>query len=176
VRPLLVLTLIIAMLGFGGILIVRALFAPESFDKISERFRLAREIFLVFAGTFSTIVGFYFGSETNKDEDGGAPTVQLSYAGTNVVATIAEGTAPFIAIYTAAGAPGGNVVQSNDRALIFPAGATCPENATVLVVDGRGRQTTGTVTCPAPGGTGTPPDNTANGAANASVTNGAAPQ
>ena len=55
-RPILVFTLIVAMLGFGGLLIGRALFSDEPHDQFQNRFRHAREIFLVFAFVFVVLV------------------------------------------------------------------------------------------------------------------------
>lgn len=65
-RPILVFTLIIAMLGFGGTLIFRSLFSTESTESFQQRFRLAREIFLVYSGIFGTIIGFYFGAASGE--------------------------------------------------------------------------------------------------------------
>ncbi|HEX8654495.1 MAG TPA: hypothetical protein VF693_04650 [Allosphingosinicella sp.] len=149
IRPLLVLTLIVAMLGFGGILIVRPLFAPVAVPQFTERFRLAREIFLVFAGTFGTIIGFYFGAEEDE-ESRRPPAVEVTYSAGRVTAAVTGGAAPFIGFYTPADG-NGRVVQSTERALSFAVGATCPVGATVLVVDGAGRQADGTVDCTAPG-------------------------
>lgn len=63
-RPILTLAAIIATLAYGGGLIFGALFSNEG--KFDERFRMAREIFLVFSGVFATIVGFHFGTGTEK--------------------------------------------------------------------------------------------------------------
>jgi hypothetical protein len=146
VRPLLVLTLIIAMLGFGGLLIVRALFMPDSFDKVSERFRLAREIFLIFAGTFSTIVGFYFGSETDHDDDSSAPTVMVGYGDGRVSATVSGGHEPFLGIFTRDGDDAGRTMTVDER-LLSIASAGCPAGASIVVVDGRGQRSETGVDC-----------------------------
>ncbi|HEY0011348.1 MAG TPA: hypothetical protein VGB79_00680 [Allosphingosinicella sp.] len=176
VRPLLVLTLIIAMLGFGGLLIVRALFAPESFDKLSERFRLAREIFLVFAGTFGTIVGFYFGSETDNDAGDAAPTVEVGHAEGRVTATVSGGHAPFMGIYTPKDAPAGSTMTVAGRTLTFAVAEECPTGAEVEVIDGRGRRVETAVTCPAPDEAAPPPtgnDNLTDNIGNAAGENAA---
>jgi hypothetical protein len=150
-RPVLVFTLIIAMLGFGGLLITRALFADAADDKFQNQFRHAREIFLVFAGIFGTIIGFYFGASDDENDTG--PSVEVSYAGTQVTAAVSGGAGPFIGIFTPSGGTGGQVVRSSERALNFAGVAECPKDATVLVIDGTGKQTSGSVSCPAPGGT-----------------------
>jgi len=66
VRPILVIAAIISTIVFGGTLIVASLFSAEgSFD---ERFRRAREVFLVFSGIFGTVFGFYFGAGESKQQ------------------------------------------------------------------------------------------------------------
>ena len=47
---------------FGGALLFGALFSSEGGQELTDRFRHAREIFLVFSGIFGTVVGFYFGA------------------------------------------------------------------------------------------------------------------
>ncbi|WP_089723900.1 hypothetical protein [Candidatus Thiosymbion oneisti] len=65
-RPLLVIAAILSTITFGGTLIVAPLFSSEgTFD---ERFRRAREIFLVFSGVFGTVIGFYFGANDSQEE------------------------------------------------------------------------------------------------------------
>ena len=59
-RPILTITAVLATITFGGGLVFAALFSNEgAFD---NRFRMAREIFLVFSGVFATVVGFHFGN------------------------------------------------------------------------------------------------------------------
>ena len=89
-RPLLVIAAIISTITFGGALLLGALFSSEgSFD---ERFRRAREIFLVFSGIFGTVLGFYFGAGESQGP-------QLSVAGmledTTVIAYATGGTPPY---------------------------------------------------------------------------------
>lgn len=74
-RPILTLAAIIATLTYGGGLIFSALFSSEG--KFDERFRMAREIFLVFSGVFATIVGFHFGKQDNPNPDDTAAALQL---------------------------------------------------------------------------------------------------
>jgi hypothetical protein len=146
IRPLLVLTLIIAMLGFGGLLMVRALFAPYQGAQLQERFRLGREVFLVFSGIFGTIIGFYFGAE--DDERGGAPTVAIAFENGRVTAAVAEGVEPFLGIFTPRDQTGGRVMDADDRVLSYAVeGGACPDGATVVVVDGRGHRADGIVDC-----------------------------
>ena len=71
-RPILTVAAIIATLAYGGGLIFSALYSNEG--KFEERFRMAREIFLVFSGVFATIVGFHFGAGNNAT--GGAGGVE----------------------------------------------------------------------------------------------------
>jgi hypothetical protein len=147
-RPLLVLTLIVSMLGFGGLLIVRALFAPMTINgtEFQARFRMAREIFLVFSGIFGTIIGFYFGAA--DDVPGGAPTVEIAFADGRVTAAVAEGAEPFMGIFTPDGASGGTVMEADGRLLSYTvADGACPAGAAIVVIDGRGRRAEGNVSC-----------------------------
>src|SRR5262245_914612 len=63
-RPLLVVTAIISTIAFGGALLLGSLFSAEG--SVEDRFRRAREVFLVFSGIFGTVVGFYFGAGESK--------------------------------------------------------------------------------------------------------------
>lgn len=65
-RPLLTIASIIATLAFGGGLVFAALFSDEA--TFESRFRMAREIFLVFSGVFATVVGFHFGSASGDSQ------------------------------------------------------------------------------------------------------------
>jgi hypothetical protein len=58
-RAVLLLALTFAFVTFGGALLIAPLFSEGS---IEERFRRSREVFLLFAGMFTTVVGFYFAS------------------------------------------------------------------------------------------------------------------
>lgn len=57
-RAVLLLALTFAFVTFGGTLLITPFFSQ--WNLFDERFRRAREIFLLFSGTFATIVGFYF--------------------------------------------------------------------------------------------------------------------
>ncbi len=63
-RPVLVLAATISTIIFGGALLLGSLFSSEG--TLDERFRRAREIFLVFSGVFGTVIGFYFGAGESK--------------------------------------------------------------------------------------------------------------
>jgi hypothetical protein len=65
-RAVLLLALTFAFVTFGGTLLVTPFFSASTEGRgFDERFRRSREIFLLFAGMFSTIVGFYFASANN---------------------------------------------------------------------------------------------------------------
>jgi len=90
VRPLLVAAAVVSTIGFGGALLLGALFSSDgSFD---NRFRSAREVFLVFAGIFGTVVGFYFGAG-----DGGREGLQLdsSLSGQSLLIHVRGGSPPY---------------------------------------------------------------------------------
>jgi hypothetical protein len=146
-RPILVFTLIIAMLGFGGLLIVRALFSCEAGAELQNRFRLAREIFLVYAGIFGTIIGFYFGAADgagSRPPSLGTPV----FAAGRVSVVVEGGRAPFLGLFTPRGQVGGQMMAVADRTLSFEIPG-CPADAEILVVDGEGRRAEAKVTCPA---------------------------
>lgn len=63
-RPLLVIAAIVSTIAFGGALLLGSLFSTEG--TFEDRFRHAREIFLVFSGVFGTVIGFYFGASDPK--------------------------------------------------------------------------------------------------------------
>jgi hypothetical protein len=139
-RPILVFTLIVAMLGFGGLLIYRALFSPDGGAALQERFRLAREIFLVYAGIFGTIIGFYFGAADNQNA--AAPTLRVAVAAQRQLsATVDGGSAPFLGVLTLAGQTGGTTMTVSERTLSASVPETiCPHDASIVVVDGLGRR------------------------------------
>jgi hypothetical protein len=58
-RAVLLVALTFAFVIFGGALLIYPLFAEGT---LQERFRHSREVFLLFSGMFTTIVGFYFAS------------------------------------------------------------------------------------------------------------------
>lgn len=143
-RPILVFTLIVAMLGFGGMLMFRSLFGGETQTEFEQRFRLAREIFLVYAGIFGTIIGFYFGA-ADGDAVPDPVSAALTFSDGQITAQAAGGTPPF-AGYLQRKDPPLNIVleaNGNDRALTGPLPAgSCPQDATVFIIDGAGHRGT----------------------------------
>lgn len=89
-RPLLVIAAIISTIAFGGALLIGSLFSSEG--TFEERFRHSREIFLVFAGIFGTVIGFYFGAGDSKTSQIGIDAI-LEDA--TVVAYANGGTPPY---------------------------------------------------------------------------------
>jgi hypothetical protein len=144
-RPVLVFTLIVAMLGFGGLMIFKAF--DGNVDK--ENFAHAREIFLVFAGIFGTIIGFYFGAA--DQQDGTPPSLsEPAYVNGAISVEIAGGAAPFISLLTVESRPQDSQVRQGDlRALSFDVGEHCPPDASITVVDGDGNRDQAEITCPA---------------------------
>ncbi|MGZ8285324.1 MAG: hypothetical protein ACXW27_08085 [Allosphingosinicella sp.] len=167
-RPILVLTLIICMLGFGGLLIVRSLFTTEPAEAFERRFRLAREVFLVFAGIFGTIIGFYFGA-ADEETANETPAVEVAFSEGQVTAAVSGGAGPFLGILTLEGDSAGELMSVDERMLSFKV-AQCPAGARVVVVDGRGRRAEGEVDCgdsDVPGNVTQPDEVGADDAANA---------
>lgn len=166
-RPVLVFTLIVAMLGFGGLMIFKAFDG----DVPKENFAHAREIFLVFAGIFGTIIGFYFGAADNEDST--PPSLsEPHYAAGRISVEITGGSAPFISLLTVESRPDDSQVrQGDDRALSFDVGH-CPNDASITVVDGDGNRDQAEITCPAeePAATGADA-NTVDNMANAVAAN-----
>ena len=105
-RPILVFTLIISMLGFGGVLIFRSQFTDEPPEEFERRFRLGREIFLVYSGIFGTIIGFYFGAASGEEAAAKPPTLSglVIQADGLLSAEIQDGSAPFTGTFRLAGA------------------------------------------------------------------------
>lgn len=144
-RPVLVFTLIVAMLGFGGMLMFKSLFGTEPHTEFEQRFRLAREVFLVYAGIFGTIIGFYFGA---ADEDPGSAPLSASFALKEgvVSAQVSGGIPPFVA-YLQRKSPKLEIVlesKGGDRLLVAPTplpANECPNESTLYVVDGAGART-----------------------------------
>lgn len=89
-RPLLVIAAITSTIAFGGALLLGSLFSSEG--KFEDRFRHAREIFLVFSGIFGTVIGFYFGA---SDSIGPQLSVSATLEGATLVAYVAGGTPPY---------------------------------------------------------------------------------
>lgn len=161
-RPILVFTLIASMLGFGGMMIQSAL--SQSVTEIEKRFPLAREVFLIFAGTFGTVTGFYFGSAGGPAATPAPLAVKPSFAAGRLLIAVEGGAAPFLAIVTPAGGASGYQQRSTERSLTIPlpAGASCPDKAAITLVDGRGQISETVLACPAatapsPGPVASPP-------------------
>lgn len=149
-RLILVLTLIVSMLGFGGLMIARALFGSGDADDLNTRYRLAREVFLVFAGTFGTVTGFYFGSAGTGMAAATPFAVKSSFAGGKVLLTIEGGAAPFVALLAPDGKSASTLQHSAERAISFEVGGdACPDKAKITVVDGRGQQSETVLACDA---------------------------
>ena len=89
-RPLLVIAAIMSTIAFGGALLFGSLFSSDG--TFEERFRHAREIFLVFSGIFGTVIGFYFGAGEGK---GPILSVSATLQETTLVAYAAGGTPPY---------------------------------------------------------------------------------
>ena len=161
-RPVLVFTLIVAMLGFGGLLIVRALFSNDSDERMQTRFRLAREVFLVFSGIFGTIIGFYFGAA--DDDEPSPPSLSApAFADGRIDVAIEGGRGPFITMLTLGSGPGGQVIEGDDRTISFViAGGACPANASLTVVDGEGQRDEAELVCPGAAPAAPPANETAN--------------
>jgi len=89
-RPLLVVAAIMSTIAFGGALLIGSLFSSDG--TFEERFRHAREIFLVFSGVFGTVIGFYFGAGEGK-----APGLMVSgdLQDSAVVAYATGGSPPY---------------------------------------------------------------------------------
>ncbi len=89
-RPLLVVAAIMSTIAFGGALLIGSLFSSDG--TFEERFRHAREIFLVFSGVFGTVIGFYFGAGETK---GAGLIVSADVQESAIVAYATGGTPPY---------------------------------------------------------------------------------
>jgi hypothetical protein len=136
VRPILVIASIISTIIFGGTLIVAALFSAEgTFD---ERFRRAREIFLVFSGIFGTVFGFYFGAGESKQQ----LIFDATRDGNTVTVYASGGTSPYK--ITATCDPKNNdakVQEVKDGFVIFTfTESECKDSIVVSAIDSKGLQ------------------------------------
>ena len=143
-RSVLVFTLSVAMLGFGGLLMVRTLYATGSADELRERFRNAREVFLVFSGIFGSLIGFYFGT-AGSGTAADPPTVAGLTVGQDgtLVATITNGRAPFsgrIRLHAGDDFALATTNVPNQLSVWLDPAKYCPAGATVTVTDGDRRQ------------------------------------
>jgi hypothetical protein len=148
-RPVLVFTLIIAMLGFGGTLIFRSLFSRDPIDDFHQRFRLAREIFLVYSGIFGTIIGFYFGAASGETASADPPSLSalVVQADGRVAAEIQGGAGPFNGTIRLVGAEDDLSLVVSDRhiSIQLTPGEDCPAGAVLSVRDERSRTASLTV-------------------------------
>jgi hypothetical protein len=148
-RPVLVFTLIIAMLGFGGTLIFSSLFSQDSTDAFHQRFRLAREIFLVYSGIFGTIIGFYFGAASSGPASADPPSVSglAVEASGRVAAEIQGGSGSFTGTLRLSGAEEdlSLVVSGRQVSIQLTRARDCPAGAVLTVRDERSRTATLTV-------------------------------
>jgi len=147
-RSVLVFTLSVAMLGFGGLLMVRTLYSSDQIDQMRERFRNAREVFLVFSGIFGTIIGFYFGTASGSPAD--PPTLAAITVGQDgmVVATSSKGRAPFtgrIRLLNGDDLALAPTSVANQLSVGLSLTRDCPAGASVTVIDGDRRQVEGKV-------------------------------
>ncbi len=141
-RPLIVFTLIVAMLSFGGLLIVRALFANEEDQQLQTRFRHAREVFLVFSGVFSTVIGFYFGTGAGSATTDPPTLAPATIARTGVVSVVVnKGRAPYGGNIRLLGEDEGRpfAVVGNTLSIPLDPRNECPAGARITVSDSESR-------------------------------------
>jgi hypothetical protein len=147
-RSVLVFTLSVAMLGFGGLLMVSTLYSSDDIGKMRERFRNAREVFLAFSGIFGTIIGFYFGTVSGSPAD--PPTiagVSVGLDGT-VIATVSKGRAPFTGRIRLLGGDDLSLAPTdvaNQLSVRLDPARDCAAGAVVMVADGDARRAEKTV-------------------------------
>jgi len=144
-RPILTVAAIIATLAYGGGLIFSALYSNEG--KFEDRFRMAREIFLVFSGVFATIVGFHFGANNGADRVVESGTRQLELAvgrGDNsgeLKLTVTGGTPPYTVTTTGTNIRNVAPTTSDTSPIVIhinPEEATKPWTVSFSVVDKAG--------------------------------------
>jgi hypothetical protein len=174
-RAVLVFTIIVAMLGFGGVLIIRPLFSDEDPAKLQERFRLAREVFMVFAGVFGTMIGFYFGAGGLAPAD--PPSLGTpAFADRKVTVEVRGGRRPLRAEIilppvppSTSGSRQGMAVADGILSYAIPSGV-CPAGARIEVTDSDNRIANAQVSCPPAGTTGAAPPAATNTTAAQNVT------
>lgn len=99
-RQVIMFAMIMAMLIFGGVLIIRPLsFAGIVDDDVQQKFRMSREIFLIFSSIFATVVGFYFGGSTISSGSTGSTAntfgVKPAFEDGALAITILGGSPPY---------------------------------------------------------------------------------
>lgn len=140
-RAVLVFTLSIAMLGFGGLLMVRSLYGTGTAEELRERFRNAREVFFAFSGIFGTVIGFYFGT-AGSGSPADPPSVMVGVSGDAVTATVARGRAPFTGQVTLDGGEVltlGPTAVANQFSVRLNHRTQCPAKAVVRITDSDAR-------------------------------------
>ncbi|MET0294259.1 MAG: hypothetical protein ABW042_04525 [Phenylobacterium sp.] len=142
-RPVIMLAMIVAMLGFGAFLIFRPMLMTEPAEQVEQKFRLAREVFLIFSGIFATVVGFYFGALEGGDSDdmSQAATVAVALDHRGIAATLAGGPPPYTAALVMPDGSRHDFVADPDNAsrlILAPgsAGAVCPEGGVLEASSG----------------------------------------
>ena len=149
-RPIIVYTLIVAMLGFGGLFMVRALFSDEDDATMQNRFRYAREVFLIFSGVFSTVIGFYFGTGTGTDGPAaGPPVLAAAILGQDglVSVTVSKGRAPYQGTIRLVGEEEDRSLAAVGNVLSVPLNKAtdCPAGARINVRDADSRAVNQTI-------------------------------
>ncbi len=136
-RPLLVIGAILSTVIFGGSLLIGSLFSSEG--TFEDRFRHAREVFLVFSGIFGTVIGFYFGAGDSKGE---SPAVSAQLADAVLVAHASGGIPPYKVTLTYGNKPCMVTLDSKDGWARFALNKSTEnvEGSRLSVVDSRGAQ------------------------------------
>lgn len=97
-RQVIMFAMIVAVVGFGGALIILPFCLADDTDTkpgIADRFRLSREIFLVFSSIFATVVGFYFGGSGIASRAPGAIGIVPTLSSGVLSITISGGEPPY---------------------------------------------------------------------------------
>ena len=95
-RALLMVVIVAATVGYGGILLNRAMGVENGkVDEFEKQFRMGREIFLVFTGICGTVVGFYFGTSSQAPSNTAVGVTMTVAADGAIAATLAGGTPPY---------------------------------------------------------------------------------
>lgn len=134
-RPLLVITAIMSTVVFGGALLFSSLFTSEIGEQFSERFRHAREIFLVFSGIFGTVIGFYFGADGKEPQQ---LLIKADAQGPEAVAYVSGGTPPYEITFAQAGARA-EMKKSPDGWVRFALLATAKKSGVIIATDAAGK-------------------------------------
>lgn len=136
-RPLLVIGAILSTIVFGGSLLIGSLFSNEG--SFEDRFRHAREVFLVFSGIFGTVIGFYFGAGDRKPE---ALSVSQQVNDSVLAAHAVGGTGPYKITLTYGSNPCAATAESKTGWAAFRLDKTSENilDAKVSVVDAKGGQ------------------------------------